>query len=49
MARPKKPPMTDAERHKRFKDMAREVGANSDTEAFERAFVKVVAPPKKSK
>jgi hypothetical protein len=51
MAKPKKTPpkpahLTDAERHKRFKEMARETGADEDPEAFERAFASVVAPPK---
>lgn len=46
MANPKKPPLTDAERHKRFKDMAREVAADEAPDAFDRAFANVVAPPK---
>jgi hypothetical protein len=37
----KKPPLTDAERHKRFKDMAREVEADDKPEAFDRAFGRV--------
>ncbi len=45
-ARTKKPPLTDTERHHRFKDMAREVEAGEDPEAFERAFASVVAKPK---
>lgn len=36
-----KPKLTDAERHKRFVDMAREVDASDDPEEFERAFKKV--------
>lgn len=51
MSKPKKtvakrPPLTDAERHKRFKDMAKETDADEDPEAFDRAFANVVAPPK---
>jgi hypothetical protein len=33
----------DAERHKRFVDMAREVGASEDPKDFEKAFKKVVS------
>lgn len=47
--RAKKPPLTDAERHQRFKDMAREVGASDDPKAFDRAFRKVAAKPKRRK
>jgi hypothetical protein len=36
------PKLTDAERHKRFVDMAREVGASDDPGDFEKAFKKVV-------
>jgi hypothetical protein len=43
-----KPPLTDAERHKRFVEMAREVGASDDPKAFEKAFKKV-APKRSSK
>jgi hypothetical protein len=39
-----KPPLTDAERHKRFVDMAREVGASNDPKAFDKAFKKVAKP-----
>jgi hypothetical protein len=41
--------LTDAERHKRFVDMAREVGASDDPKAFDRAFKKVVDKPKARK
>jgi hypothetical protein len=41
-----KPPLTDAERHKRFIEMAREVRASDDAKAFDKAFKKVVAQPK---
>jgi hypothetical protein len=37
----KKPKLTDAERHKRFIDMAHEVEAEESPEAFDRAFDKV--------
>lgn len=50
-----KPKLTDAERHKRFVAMAREVGASDDPKDFDRAFEKVankrrgqVARPKRS-
>jgi hypothetical protein len=44
----KKRPLTDAERHQRFKDMAREVEASGDPKAFEKAFKTVTArKPKK--
>lgn len=42
----KRPPLTDAERLKRFKDMAKETEADADAETFERAFAKVVKPHK---
>lgn len=42
-----KPKLTDAERHKRFVEMAREVGASEDPKVFEKAFKRVV--PKRSK
>jgi hypothetical protein len=41
--------MTDAERHKRFLDMAREVGASDDSKDFDKAFDKVVHPKGRSK
>jgi hypothetical protein len=37
-----KPKLTDADRHKRFVDMAREVGASADPKDFEKAFKKVL-------
>lgn len=37
----KRPKLTDAERHKRFLDMAREVEASDDPKDFEKAFKKV--------
>jgi hypothetical protein len=38
MPKLKKPPLTDAERHKRFKETAREIEADEDPAAFDRAF-----------
>ena len=35
--------LTDAERHTRFKDMAKEVGASEDPKDFEKGFKKVTA------
>jgi hypothetical protein len=39
-----KPKLTAKERHKRFVDMAHEVGADETPEAFDRAFGRVVHP-----
>lgn len=39
--------LTDAERHKRFVDMAREVQASDDPKDFDKAFGKVTAEPDK--
>jgi hypothetical protein len=44
--RPKTPPLTDAERHQRFTNMVKEVGADESPEAFDRAFSSVTAPHK---
>lgn len=38
--------LTDAERHTRFKDMGKEVGASEDPKDFDKAFKKVTASPK---
>ena len=38
-----KPRLTDAERHKRFVEMARKVEASEDPKDFDRAFKKVVS------
>jgi hypothetical protein len=38
-----KPKLTDAERHKRFVEMAKQVGASDDTKDFEKAFKRVTA------
>jgi hypothetical protein len=43
-----KPKLTDAERHKRFVDMAKEVEASPDAKDFERAFKKVVSKKRPS-
>lgn len=37
----RKPKLTDAERHKRFVEMAKEVGASDDPKDFDKAFRKV--------
>jgi hypothetical protein len=42
-----KPKLTDAERHKRFVAMAREVGASDKPKDFDRAFKKAVGKPRK--
>jgi hypothetical protein len=44
-AAPKTRKLTDAERHKRFKEMAREVEASEDSEDFEKAFEVVTTRP----
>jgi hypothetical protein len=44
-----KPKLTDAERHKRFVAMAREVGASDKAEDFERAFSTVARSKSKAK
>jgi hypothetical protein len=43
-AKPKLPPLTDAERHARFVAMAREVGVDESSEARDRALEKVTKP-----
>ncbi len=45
----KQPKVTDAERHTRFKKMAKEVEASEDPQDFEKAFTKITAPPKGAK
>jgi hypothetical protein len=42
----KKPKLTDAERHKRFVAMGEEVGGSKDPKDLEKAFKKIMAPPK---
>ncbi len=39
-----KPKLTDTERHRRFVDMAHEIGADENPEAFDRAFESIVMP-----
>jgi hypothetical protein len=39
-----KPKLTDADRHKRFVEMAKQVGASDDPKDFEKAFKKVTSP-----
>lgn len=39
----RKPKLTDAERHKRFVEMAREVKASDDPKDFDKAFKKVAS------
>ena len=38
---PRKPKLTDAERHKRFVEMAKEVGASEEAPGFDEALKKV--------
>jgi len=45
----RKPKLTDAERHKRFVEMAREVGASDDPKAFDKAFKTVAGRRAKKK
>jgi hypothetical protein len=42
-----KPKLTDAERHKRFVETAREVGASDDPREFDKALKKVAQPRRK--
>jgi hypothetical protein len=44
---PAKPKLTDAERHKRFVEMAAEVKASDDPKDFDKAFKKITARPVK--
>jgi hypothetical protein len=43
------PKLTDAERHKRFLETAREVEASEDPKDFDRAFEKVIVSSSKTK
>jgi hypothetical protein len=45
-AKSKPKPLTDAERHKRFVDMAREVEASDNPKDFDKAFNKITSKPK---
>jgi hypothetical protein len=49
MPRKSKPPPDDPEQSKRFIDMAREIGADASAKEFERAFEKIIRPPKPTK
>ena len=40
------PKLTDAERHQRFKDMAREVDAEGDAKDFDQTLERLAAQPK---
>lgn len=40
-----RPKLTNAERHARFVETARQAGADESAEAFDRAFEKVTAKP----
>ena len=44
-----KPKLTDAERHERFIEVAREIGADERPQTFERAFKSVLKPPSPKK
>lgn len=41
--------LTDVERHQRFVEMAREVGASDDPQEFEKAFKKIATPKRSSR
>jgi hypothetical protein len=47
MTRKSKPKLTDADRHKRFVEMAKEVEASPDAKDFERAFKKIAGAPRR--
>ena len=40
----KKGMLTDAQRHERFVEMAKEAGASADPEDFDKSFAKVTSP-----
>lgn len=46
--RPKKPKMTDQERHERFVDMARDLEASEEAQDFDKAFETVTQKPASS-
>jgi hypothetical protein len=46
---PKKETISDAERAKRVRETAREIGADATREQFERTFKKIVPPKRKPK
>lgn len=43
----KKPKLTDAQRHRRFVAMAKDVGASDDPKDFEKAFQAITKTPDK--
>jgi hypothetical protein len=45
----KKPKLTDDERHQRFKETAKKLGASEDPRDFERAFKTVTTPKSERK
>ena len=47
MPRKSEPPLADEERAKRIAETAREIEASDSKKDFERAFKKIVQPPKK--
>lgn len=49
MPKKKTPEEAPAKQHERFKELAREVGADKNTDAFEKAFGKVVPSIKPKK
>ena len=44
-----KPKLTDADRHQRFLEMAKEVGASKDPKAFDQALKKVTSKKTKAR
>jgi hypothetical protein len=48
MNRPNKPKLTDAERHARFKEMAREAGAEDDAPDFDVTVKRLAELPRES-
>lgn len=42
------PKLTDAERHERFKDMAKELGAEGEAPGFDRALERLAVMPKET-
>lgn len=49
MPKKKPPDPNEKPQHERFKEAAREIGADKNPEAFERAFGKIVPPAKPTK
>lgn len=49
MPKKKTPEDSPEKQHERFKETAREIGADKNPEAFERAFGKIVPPAKPKK